>query len=342
MTIQYYNWLQCNIIHNFFENGLSTVFELVPFQETSRQMNNYSIRLNNDQGSFGFWIGKTESEPLNIESDFDGISNLYFQLIVRDPLFYNYTDLNIADQQKLLLFSNLNDLSGSNLMHRWDSASGSDAITARPSQFNYTLPQGNGILEISDESGNVVLENEFANEHPTTILIDLRNQDIGRYTLSLDNGTSDEFFLLHEPLQNECAGIVQINMQSLKANYIENMAYEIKFEPRPVNWQYKIILRPDHTLISLKIDGMESETYSGPVEEDFMGNQKAQVFMSSKPIPLKQKYDNSPLLRYAYSSEVTDSDTLELNLPIPGPEALKAKQNEEGEVSFYSTSIIYV
>ncbi len=342
MTLQYYNWLQCRVIHNFFEDGWSSIFDLVPFRETSTQMNNYSIRMNNDSGSFGLWIGKTEEEPLNIESDFDGISNLYFQLIVRDPLFYNYTDLNIADQQKLLLFSNLNDLSGSNLMHPGDSASGFDAITVRPDQLNYTLPQGNGKLEITDESGNVILENEFSNEQDTTVLIDLQNQDTGKYTLSLDDGTLEEFFLVHEPLQEECAGIVQINIESLKANYTENMAYEIKFEPRSVYWQYKIILRPDHTMISLKIDGMESETYSGPVEEDFMGNQKAQVFMSSKSMPLKQKHDSSPLLRYSYSSEVADSDTLELNLPIPGPEALQTKQNEEGEFSFYSTSIIYV
>lgn len=342
MTIKYYKWLQCKVTHNYFNDDVSSVFGLIPFRETAQQMNNYSIMLRHERNSFSFYIGKTDGNPPNVNTEFEGIADLYFQLVVSDYLFFNTTDLDINDQQKVLLLSNLSEAADSNIMHSGSSVSEDDTIKIRSVQFDYELPQGNGKLEITDEVGNVVLENEYSNDQVTTVPIDLQNLEVGKYTLSLSDGSTEEFFLIQETLHEECIGIVRINMEAMKANHSDDLTYEVKFEPRSIYWEYKIILRGDHTLLSVGIEGIDSETYSGPVEEDFMGNQKAHVFMSSIPRPMKQKHEHNPELTYTYSSENTDSDTLTLKLPIPGPEALKTKQSEEGEVSFYSTSIIYV
>ena len=94
---------------------------------------------------------------------------------------------------------------------------------------------------------------------------------------------------------------------------------------------------------TMEIQGMENEKYEGPVKENLMGEQTAEVFTSDIPLQLREELDKHPQLNLVYVSEFSNrTDELEMKLPNPSVELITKNTNEENEVSFFSSTIIYV
>ncbi|MEM7185341.1 MAG: hypothetical protein AAF466_01680 [Bacteroidota bacterium] len=341
MTTNYHQWLECTIEHGYFDQGVGSIFRWIPLLDTAKRMRNYEILPRANRNALHFYIGIRESDAFDVQSSLEGITDLVFQLVVDDPLFLNYTDLAQPEQGQLLFFSN-KDKSNGDAMHSGELVSEENNINVAYRGLEHSVPSGSVKVEIKNEEGAVVHESEHNNDQETLHVISLQNQPSGMYELWENDALVQQFYLLQESLQQGCIGLVHLHIPSLQNGYEEGQSYTITFGSRSVIREYKVILPNANTTLELSIEGTDGATYTGPVEEAFMTNQIAQVFTGDKAFPMRQLVENPPTLHYSYSSDVTDRDSIELKLPIPGPETLRKKTNEENEQSFYSTSIIYV
>jgi hypothetical protein len=257
MEVTYHQFLNIRANHAYYKNGVSAVFNLVPFELTSRQMQNYSILLNSNANSFSLFSGVNSDESFDIETQFSGIDDIYFQLVVSDPYFFNYTALQISSAGPQFLLSNKDKPSDSAQLHDNEFVSASEAIQIRPPQSNYVIPDGDVKLEVKNSDGEVVIKNEQSNPQQTNFLLDLRNEESGVYELWLNNEIKEQFFLTEQSLQPGCIGIVHLDMATLIDNFTNEMAYHINFDSRSVYWRYKIVVPTNRQLLEVNIWGWD-------------------------------------------------------------------------------------
>jgi len=345
MDIQYHKWLEVEVTHNYFPDGVGSVFTLIPFDGSSRSMGNYEVRLNSQQNLYSFYVGIDDADNLDLASHLHGLGDLYFQLIVTDPLFFNYTNLEFTPEGNPFFLSSANNASGAYTMHSDSFVSEKDLLPIRPSRFIYSIPEGDTLVEVKSTDGAILTSEELSSPGDLNYLIDLNQQDNGVYELWLNNQIAEKFFLSQQSLQPGCVGVVQLSIESILDKNDPNLKYQIHFNARSVYWRYKIVIPTDRNMeiLEMSITGSSNEIYEGPVEEAFMGDQKTSVFTSNIATPLKQKLETTPVLQVSYTNNFSNSNSeLELKLPNPGAESLTKNVNEQNEESFYSSSIIYV
>ena len=106
MNMQYHKWLEIEVTNNYFSGGICPVLQLVPFIETSKQLINSNILSKKEGNVFLFYCG-TEATDFNLSSELSGLEELYFQVLLEDHLFFNYTEIPFASHPNLFLFQNV-------------------------------------------------------------------------------------------------------------------------------------------------------------------------------------------------------------------------------------------
>ena len=110
-TSNYKKILTVEIMHDYFENGLCSSFEINPSSNTRNILKDYGIIFRKIIN--GFVLISNRDERFTGIS-FNGPIQLTFKLTNNDPLFFNYTDLNLEGGTNFL-FQNNNK---TNLLHR--------------------------------------------------------------------------------------------------------------------------------------------------------------------------------------------------------------------------------
>ena len=110
-TSNYKKILTVEIMHDYFENGLCSSFEINPSSNTRNILKDYGIILRKIIN--GFVLISNRDERFTGIS-FNGPIQLTFKLTNNDPLFFNYTDLNLEGGTNFL-FQNNNK---TNLLHQ--------------------------------------------------------------------------------------------------------------------------------------------------------------------------------------------------------------------------------
>jgi hypothetical protein len=345
MDIRYYKWLELEVTHTYFKDNICSVLSLVPTSATAQIFNNYQILLKRHENKVSLYIGLAEDESLDILTHFEGISNLYFQVLQEDNFFFSYTDIEFLTEEKLLFFSNLNKDPGATQLQLAKFTNESDLLTRRPEVFAISLKPSDTLIEVKALDGSSVISEDVTNAENPNYVVNLEHQESGVYQLYLNSELLDTFFMTSESTPLNTIGMVQLNMESFKNDYKEGLTHHIDFDARFVHRKYKVVLPATRRIevTKIEIQGMESETYDGPVKENLMGEQMADVFTSDIPLQLKMELDKHPQLNVAYISEFSNrNNELEIKLPNPSVEQISKNTNEENEVSFYSSTIIYV
>ena len=91
-TSNYKKILTVEIMHDYFENGLCSSFEINPSSNTRNILKDYGIIFRKIIN--GFVLISNRDERFTGIS-FNGPIQLTFKLTNNDPLFFNYTDLNL-------------------------------------------------------------------------------------------------------------------------------------------------------------------------------------------------------------------------------------------------------
>ena len=110
-TSNYKKILTVEIMHDYFENGLCSSFEINPSSNTRNILKDYGIIFRKIIN--GFVLISNRDERFTGIS-FNGPIQLTFKLTNKDPLFFNYTDLNLEGGTNFL-FQNNNK---TNLLHQ--------------------------------------------------------------------------------------------------------------------------------------------------------------------------------------------------------------------------------
>ena len=345
MNLRYHKWLEIEVTHTYFVDNICSVLNLVPTAATAHLFKNYQILAKRHANTLSFYVGLVEGATLDILTQFEGISSLYFQVMQEDSLFFSYTDIEFSREEKLLFFSNLNKNAGATQLQLGQFTNASNLLTRRPEVFALNLKPSDTQLEIKALDGRTVILEDVSNAENPNYTINLSGQESAVYQLFLNSELIDLFFMTPERLDSYTIGVIQIDMHSLKQNYMDGFTYQLAFDARAVHRQYKIVLPTTRQIdvSTIEIKGMENEKYNGPVKENLMGDQMVEVFTSDIPLKLKIQLEKHPQLYMTYTSELSNrANDLELKLPNPSAENISKNNNESDEVSFVSSTIIYV
>tara|TARA_B000000557_G_scaffold255756_1_gene247211 strand:- start:80 stop:907 length:828 start_codon:yes stop_codon:yes gene_type:complete len=110
-TSNYKKILNVEIMHDYFEDGMCPSFEINPSSHTKNLLKDYGVIFRKIIN--GFVLISNRDERFSSIS-FNGPIQLTFKLINNDPLFFNYTDLNLEGGTNFL-FQNDNK---TNLLHK--------------------------------------------------------------------------------------------------------------------------------------------------------------------------------------------------------------------------------
>ena len=102
-TSNYKKILTVEIMHDYFENGLCSSFEINPSSNTRNILKDYGIIFRKIIN--GFVLISNRDERFTSIS-FNGPIQLTFKLTNKDPLFFNYTDLNLEGGTNFLFQNN--------------------------------------------------------------------------------------------------------------------------------------------------------------------------------------------------------------------------------------------
>ncbi|MAM30673.1 MAG: hypothetical protein CMC13_16795 [Flavobacteriaceae bacterium] len=357
MNISYQKWFSIQMLHSFFTNGLCPYVVLHPFAETAQVMKNHQLLLKRAEGVFSMYAG-SENGTEDLFSNLNSLEPLYFQLLVEDPHFYNYTALPQISASEMILLTNTPDW---NYLHQNDEVSAADVVTVRQEDLVLGTLQENDVLEITDEAGSETIQKTiYGNPQPETENdvppVHIRSLQTGRYRAwHNDAEIGDSFYHFNTEIANNCVGILAIDPALLQHPNDQEIKLSAAFEVRKVYRKYKIIVSPQNAIkitigdiheaiTSGQPEGTQPASYTNLGEEQFMGDQKATVFIAPKPEALAQYIDSRPVLTYSYPDPVSNTTirTETLKLPNPGPETLEEYITPAGEKAYSVTMIIYV
>ena len=343
MKVNYHKWLELTVVNNYFPGGKGAVFNVIPLNNTARHFQNYNLLIRKNNHVFSFYIGLDNRSTFDLNRDFEGLTNLYFQVIIDDPLFFNYTDIPYLNQQQIFYFDNTNNPEDPGRLQQGQFVGEEDLVILKPKMFTVLLPAGKLNLEVRKYGGLTVKAVAVDGNKTKKYLLDLHHQEDGLYELWFNNQRQETFFLSEKLVEN-CIGILHFDIKNLAAG--KNVQqYELTFNARAVYWQYRVVVREERKIevVDMKISGMHEEAYQGPEKQQIIGGQVAQVFTTTTPVQLRNKLKTNPQLQLTYSNDFSDrKKQLEIKLPNPDVEGLKKYSRGEYEGSFLLSTIVYV
>lgn len=341
MSVGLQQWFTLEIMHEYFDADLCTVFRLLPFLSTKKVMKNYSIYIQQVRNQFKGYINVADSK--SIWEELSGEEDLFFQLINTDVYFDNYTDVTLPKKKGTLLYLTNSEIA--NRLDEEESIVPETNMSIGPLRFTVAVsPSDSKTVIIKDTQGNEI-DKQYTKENQSIVFIDIQAFGSGVYEVWIDGNRTQIFFGTSESIADHCYGIVQIQMKAIIESLKENTKpiLNISFNARATYWQYQVVVPADKkiTIRDMVVEGVDMIPYSGP-EKMTIGGKESKVFTSSKAIKLEKTTNQHPVLKIKYNNDFSDT-VLELDIKMPAPRAstvIAKKQNNEN--LFYSPTIIYV
>ncbi|UTW66989.1 hypothetical protein KFE94_02415 [bacterium SCSIO 12643] len=337
MDITYHNWLNIEITHLYFTDGICSNIHLNPFQNTSTICQNYNILLHQKQNTTSFFVGNKKSNYT--QEDFLAITPMYFQITSDDLYFFNYT--NISPTPDSLLFfetsSHINIQNG-------DYASAKNLISHKPLVFDISIPYNNVQIEVQPIHGRPFISESVDGTQNSEYNVNLVTQETGVYQILLNGEVEETFFISTVELNPNCIGILYLNPLEVISQNLST-PLKINFQTRSTYREYQIVVPTKRkiNISSITIQGGNGEKYSGPKEDKILNGQTAQVFTSTSPLPLEKEPKTHPKLYLDYTNQYSNrTNQMEVLLPNPDTQNIKPYNLKGDSNSFYSSNIVYV
>lgn len=109
MNLTYHKFLELEVIHSYFPDGITDDFKLLPLSDTARKLQNYNIIVNQQQNLFSFYCGTVNTDDFDLATELAELGTLHFQILNEDPLFKNYTADNHLNSTDILYLKNRAD-----------------------------------------------------------------------------------------------------------------------------------------------------------------------------------------------------------------------------------------
>lgn len=342
MNINLNQWLTLEIQHQYFENELCPVFDLVPMRSTQRLMKNYNIRIQKNKNRYIGYVNVRPSksiwEELEMNEDF------YFQMINSDPEFDNYTDVPLVRKEESVLY--LTNSQIANRSHEEEYITPNTFVQVQALRFSVTVQSDPLVSVVVKNNVGDEVFNQIADKNQSSVFIDISVFGNGIYEIWVDGKRTKIFFGTSEKIEDQCYGIFHLQMKKVTESLKENTTPILKvgFQARATYWRYAIVISEDKniTIQDMTLLGVNKEQYSGPTIENIIGGKESNVFTSTKVLKLHQKMKETPMLKIIYNNDFSDTVLeLDMKMPIPKVSSIITKK-ENNENLLYSQTIIYV
>ncbi|MCB0638304.1 MAG: hypothetical protein KDC54_16860, partial [Lewinella sp.] len=282
--------LQLSLWHDFHTDGRASELKLHPTSATAALMRRLDIRIVERGGQYAFFYGQSTEEgvpPASLwNAGFPLLLN--FGLIPESPNFSAYSDLPLsAEVEQRYFFTNQRPGSGEDSLTLSVAAEvgAGDLVQSFPAIHSVALPAVRPLtVQVTNAAGQLVMQDSITGQAQDNqpYLLDLRNEDGGRYDMAItgeDQPSAEETRYLLQPngLPPNCWGFIQL---VLSDPFLDEAAtpereapdYHLRFKSRATIWRYHLVNQNGLEYDDLKIVENRTPVPLAEVTESQLGD----------------------------------------------------------------------
>lgn len=354
--------------HSYYANGVERAFRFHPSPLTAGKLKKVDLRLTERAGEYWLYLGvlmDANGNPLNAEIEINP-TLLTFSIVFDNPQaandFYCYTNLPLTSNSKQVFV----------FAHEWSRGeqgappattiqvdADQHQVSVRSVVFQPELPSHRPLkLEVTNAAKRVVVgeivQREKAGDPP--FVLDLREEDWGRYELAINKTSGEEvvapeeFCLLAAPDNQQVWGLVQLSIPKVSFSATAPMKPEevpslkLSLDNRATQWRYHLI---NHN--NLNFDGLRLSSENESVSYKESALEKSPEGVTSKvtltldePIKLMSEQAQDIKLDILKQNGGDQPDVfVSLALPTPSPNQIKLKRTD-GVLTAFSDMYVYI
>jgi len=347
MTLNYGILFQVELSNYYYKDKISKGIDIVPAGACIGIIQNQGLLFQNTPSGLivRYRIKNDHSgrkyPPIPIQQN----TKFSFVLIPKDPLLYNYSDLNLdIGSNKIYHLHNLNNnFQNGELLLTSDKKSEfitkQDQIEVKPQRFKYNLQSLKPVTELSiiDKDSNKVLEPTMKDD--SSCYIDLSDYPEDKYGITADRDFKEYFYT--SSLNRPSLGIIDIyNSDSVSSEYkysdinqiISSKIYKIKIAARNTFWRYNVVFRGYKAIHPEKLSVTTSDNsieFTNLGLKSLSDGSSAVSFVSNSEIPFRE---NSLIDFYLKEIGISDADKT-VNLPVAALNSYKLDPKENKPIS---------
>ena len=238
--------LSLTLLHDYYNDGLTSDFVIVPTSATSHLLKRYR------------WIFRNTPQGFSISADNLAIAALSQLLAQRNVKLSFMLKLR---NNSFLNFTSLPPKSGSKDIYCLYSQPGSEDLNMQvvalfPPVFTYTFTATSGVnsLQVTDPEGSTVFEENMEGiaGEPIRVSVNLEGYASGLYNFTSNEG-SETIYITDESLNNSCFGLAEISIPAT-FNPEADGEYQYQFNARSAIWEYYLLFEKDYDNYDFSIE----------------------------------------------------------------------------------------
>ncbi len=344
MQLLYKEFVNVNLNHTYFVDGLNGEFSIIASNETKVKMKNFNILGKLRTKDFKLFCGLI-SENHQIADEIRGLEGVYFFLINNDPYFFNYTNLGLVKSYEEILY--LTQGKGNNEgLHVNESVSDEDKLVLSSLRFNLALKAEESTkIELKNKSGNVLID-YLSDKEELVYDVNLKPFGEGAYEIWMNDELLHSIFASSQTPPNNCVGVIHLNAREILEDISDKQIvnYSINFEAPSCYWQYEIISSRD---AKIEIEELEINANNGlsfsAEKGEIMNGDEATIFTSKEMKRIVNKQDKNIELvvkyRNLHSNRLSEMTRV---LPMPDITRVRRQKDENGNMVRFAPTLIYV
>ncbi|WP_367391961.1 hypothetical protein [Lewinella sp. LCG006] len=348
MLTKYSHLFQIDIHHSYFSNGICPGLQIKPTRISQQIMNAYGIRMKNSPSGVVIYQAVEDQGTGNNESKIKAPVVLSFSLESSDPLFLNYTQMDIAESDAKIYFSSTLPSEADGLIPI--SPKNKVTFTSIQQTIQFSPPPENTALTIKlyTIAGEKIYEEVLSPEDAARGTFQLVIPDEGELLLNLEteDGQVQEqsLYVLSDRVHSyNLLGVLQIVVFPSVAQALldgQGPVYQLDFSARKTTWRYYFIDRGQNGFDQFKLfkNGEALTEVGGPEAVQLPGGQTAQVMTLQSPMALQERPSDKIELEVSGGSQ----SLIKLQLPSPNVNRITPGKDENGQQVFYSDIYVYL
>jgi hypothetical protein len=350
MSTKYSHLFQIDVLHSYFSDGLSPTLQIQPTPVSQRIMKNHDLRMAASPSGVKIYQGFEDQGTDSANSKIDAPIVLSFFLKSSDPLFWNYTQIDVSERASKIFFTNTLPSEADGVIPVFPA--NKVTFTSFQPTIHFSSPAEGDSLTVSlyNIAGEKILDEVPSPEDATTGTFQLAipdGTDEGELLLNLEteDGQLQKqslYVLSHQALLETFLGILQIAVLPSVAQALldgQGPIYQLSFSPRETIWRYYLISSSSaFDQFKLFKNGEVLADVTGPETVQLPNGQEAQVMTLQSPIALQQRPGDR------LEMEVSSGSQGPFKIPLPSASAdrIALGQDENGQQVFYSDIYVYL
>jgi hypothetical protein len=303
LKFQYKQLISIKVAHNYYSEGASNDFYIVPTPRTVKLIEKMSMLVRTLESEIHILFDASKLELLHhrLSNSNDSESKFSFMLFANNPYFVNITDIPVDLNNKIFYCSNKNiGINKSGVLHSNEFVGDEDLFNVIPQELendenysiNYKIALENG--EIEEEMPVSQIDNGYQ--------VNSSNLLEGHYKIFGNDKELSSFINIGSKTKGSPVGFIDVflnkNIKQELLKEIDNgelnsFNYKINFNSRSIFWKYIVVPTYLKRIKELSLTcqkGKEKLDFDSIKDEGTSENQ-AMIFITKKPVKFSKFYD---------------------------------------------------